>query len=305
MGIDRRCRVGVLLTLGLMFGGQAGALAPPRPALLPSAAPLVEPPGELVGPHLPDLAPQVPFDIRVSGSDALAGVIDAWLNRLRGQDPAEASTRAIRFSTTIDNVGRHSLEIVGAPLAGGADGELVTVQAYQCVQFAGPRLAGAARSCVRYQPVGTLAYHPSHGHFHLDGFATYELRRDARGRPAFGPGSVLSRSTKVGFCLADTTWRGEGRQQVDTSWYRECQHTTPHVPATVRQGISPRWADTYLSWLAGQHLPIAGVPDGIYWIGVTINPPGTGLSLKETSVANNRAFRRIRLSEGGRKVSAY
>lgn len=271
--------------------------APPRPDQLPT----VEAPGsETV--HLPDLAPAPAWGVYLDESIPDVALGDLLLSYVDGSDPYAGSRKAIRFGTTIWNRGKHSLEIVGAPRPTGDAGDPVRVQAQQCVRFAGPRVDGAERMCQAYEPVGSLLFHPQHGHFHIDGFAQYRLLRDRGGKPDTGPGGVVSRSEKVGFCMADTDWHG----YLDTGWYRECRHTTPHFPVTARQGVSPGWGDSYGPALPGQHLVIDKVPDGVYWIAITVNPLEFKhlVNLRETTRTNNTSYRRVQISKNGNAVKA-
>lgn len=265
--------------------------------------PPVEPPEPGAGPHLPDLVPLPAWGTYVDES-ALPTLGDLTLATVRQEDPFSGSRKALRFGVTIANHGRHSLEILGVPLPTGDPADPVRVRALQCVRFAGVRIADAERTCMTYEPVGSLSFHAQHGHLHIDGLAQYRLLRDLDGRPDTSPAGVLSRSEKIGFCMGDTTWLGRRRLVVDTGWYRECRHTAPHVPATFRQGVSPLWGDSYGPDLPGQHLVIDGLPDGFYWIEVAVNPgslPGA-VGLHEVSRANNTSYRRIQLANRGHYV---
>lgn len=271
----------------------------PRPEQLPSVEL-----GEGSGATLPDLAPVAAWGVYVDESipDVVAG--DEALSYTDGSDPYAGSKKAIRFGTTIRNVGRHSLEIVGVPRPTGDARDPVRVEAVQCVRFAGPRVEGAERACQASEPVGSLSFHAQHGHFHIDGFAQYRLLRDRAGRPDTRPAGVVSSSEKVGFCMGDTDDFREPHRAVDTGWYRECRHTAPHVPATLRQGISPGWGDSYRPELPGQHLVIEGVPDGVYWIAITVNPAEFAkiVRLQEVTRANNTSYRRVQLLQKGTAV---
>ncbi|HWH32312.1 MAG TPA: lysyl oxidase family protein [Egibacteraceae bacterium] len=263
--------------------------------------PAAEPPTVDAGPHLPDLAPLPAWSIYLDESIVGTTAGDFALATAAGEDPFGGSQRAIRFGATIANHGRHSLEVVGVPQPTG-DEDHVRVDARQCVRFAGARVAGGERTCVEYKQVGSLVFHVQHGHFHIDGFAQYRLLKDAGGRP--DERAVVSRSEKVGFCMGDTDWLGKGELVVDHGWYRECRHTAPNVPVTVRQGVSPQWGDSYGPGLPGQHLVIEGVPDGVYWVAITVNPPNVpgAVSLFETNRGNNTSYRKVQLLKGGTEV---
>lgn len=252
-------------------------------------APMPELPGGAAR-ELPDLVPLPVEDVEIDTGDQPYTVQDTVLDMAGVVDHGPADPRVLRFATLIANRSQFSIDLVGRPTVDQRS-RAVRMEALQCTRFEGPPLGGADRRCSRFEPVGTLSYHAHHGHFHLDDFARYELRRDAGGRPMYGPGSVVARSVKVGFCLADTEAPEGGGAR---AWYAECQ-TTPHVPVTARMGISPGWGDAYGANLPGQQISLRGVPDGTYWISVTINPADgpAKLNLRETSRANNTAHRRV------------
>lgn len=283
--------------------GLIGAPADPDAWYIPP----VEAPTVDAGPHLPDLVPLPAWAVYVDETNVATTAGDFAFATVTGEDPFAGSKKALRFGVTIANRGHHSLEVVGTPQPTGDQEDPVRVDARQCVRFAGARLAGGERTCVEYKPVGSLMFHVQHGHFHIDGFAQYRLLRDAGGRPDEGPGGLLTQSEKVGFCMGDTDWLGEGALVVDSGWYRECRHTAPHVPVTLRQGVSPAWGDSYGPDLPGQHLVIEDLADGVYWIAVTVNPanvPGA-VSLFETNRANNVSYRKVELLKGGTEVKVF
>ena len=135
----------------------------------------------------------------------------------------------MRFSTTTPNIGAADLEL-GAP---ATHPELFT-------------------------------YSACHGHFHFEGYASYELLNQA--------GNVLVVGRKQAFCLLDfEKWDSNAGPPRFTCSY---------------QGISAGWADTYGSHLDCQWLDITGVPPGQYWLRVTIDPQRR---LKDANFSNNSA----------------
>lgn len=295
-------RVPILPAPASPFGGAVPAPTAPEDDDVPS----VEDPDVAPGMQLPDLAPLPAWDVSADSSVVSTTSGDYLLATAQGRDPFEGGRKAIRFGTTIANFGRHSLEVVGAPAPSGNSADPVRVAASQCVRFAGPRMAGGARVCQEYAPVGSLVLHPQHGHFHIDGFAEYLLLKDRNGKPDTSRSGVVSRSEKVGFCMGDTDWLGGGTPAFDTGWYRECRHTAPNIPVTFRQGVSPSWGDSYGSGLPGQHLLVDKVPDGVYWIAIAVNSgsaPGV-VKLHEVTLANNTSYRRVQLSRNGTVAKA-
>jgi hypothetical protein len=174
-----------------------------------------------------------------------------------------ASGRLLRFSNTVWNGGEGPLELLGLPDPASRS-ILVTQRAYTA--------GGAAAEWA----VGQFVFHPTHDHWHLDGFVVYQLW-------SVGLDGDLDRlitsSGKISYCLIDTTvvdredpLRPSGRQ------YYGC--------GRVRQGLSVGWGDTYLSHLDGQSLPLDGIPDGLYALVSTVN---ASRMIRETLVSNNAA----------------
>lgn len=230
----------------------------------------------------------------------------------------------LRFSTDVENHGTAAFEVVGLldpenageadldPFVPG-DGEPATATALQCTRFAGPAVNGAARACVRYERIGTLAWHAAHHHFHLDGLAQYRLRADDGGEP----GDVLDDSGKVGFCLTDSKELDPRPRLVDhplangahdvamffaTRWYGECTHFHQFPYPSLRMGISPGWEDVYGSALPGQQLQIDGLPDGTYWLETLVNPEGVS-EVRESTREDNRHLLAFCLQADGTKVA--
>lgn len=92
-------------------------------------------------------------------------------------------------------------------------------------------------------------YHDCHGHFHLHGYAAYELRTP--------DGTLAAAGVKQGFCLLDSQ---------------------PVHPAALAQrydcddqGLSSGWSDLYQRTLDGQWVDVTGVPAGTYVLTVTVN----------------------------------
>src|SRR5436305_265147 len=79
------------------------------------------------------------------------------------------------------------------------------------------------------------------------------------------PGTVLSSSQKVSFCLTDYAQVNSSLEHSATATYIPCEQTDP-------QGISVGWADVYDWDLEGQSLDITGLPDGDYWLVSTADP---------------------------------
>lgn len=99
-----------------------------------------------------------------------------------------------------------------------------------------------------------FTYHDCHGHYHMAGYASYELR--------FPDGSLAAVGNKQGFCLVDFQRDGVGGSF--TRRY-DCSY----------QGLQSGWADLYAANVEGQWVDITGLQGGSYILRVTINSLGT------------------------------
>ena len=110
---------------------------------------------------------------------------------------------------------------------------------------------------------GLFHFSPCHGHYHMNGFSTYQLLNSS--------GIEVRRSRKQGFCLRDD------------------RPFLPDAPASKgfdcdRQGITRGWQDVYDKSLDCQFLDVTGVPPGRYNLKVTVNPDQL---LRESNYGNN------------------
>jgi hypothetical protein len=104
-----------------------------------------------------------------------------------------------------------------------------------------------------------------HGHFHFQGYASYELVDSSDQTVVVG--------RKQAFCLVDSE-----RYQV-----------SDEVPTQARyycgdQGLSRGWTDVYLSDLPCQFVDVTDVPDGNYTLRIHVNPEG---ALEDARSDNN------------------
>ena len=104
-----------------------------------------------------------------------------------------------------------------------------------------------------------MVFHPQHRHWHLEAFASYELRRVT-------DGSVVAASTKVSFCIIDVHRSSEVFAGSPASpYYTRCDRATTN-------GLSVGWSDEYQSTLPDQYIVITGVADGDYCLVSTADP---------------------------------
>lgn len=112
--------------------------------------------------------------------------------------------------------------------------------------------------------VGQFIWHEAHHHWHfLPELAHYELRRpDKQGGPT---GPIAGTASKATFCFLDLeNFNPRLPGSPGTAQYQDC--------GTHIQGISVGWADVYEFFLPGQSIDIRHVPDGVYWLVVTVDP---------------------------------
>jgi hypothetical protein len=115
-----------------------------------------------------------------------------------------------------------------------------------------------------------------HGHFHLEGYASYDLY-DVES------GEVLPIGRKTGFCVLDwAVYDTELTADGGCAEY-DCDN----------QGISRGCQDTYGSYLNCQWIDITDIPDGIYDLIVTTNPDET---MPDIDPSNNTATVRFSLT---------
>jgi hypothetical protein len=95
-------------------------------------------------------------------------------------------------------------------------------------------------------------YHDCHGHYHLEGWAAYELR--------FPDGTLAAIGHKQSFCVGDTFAVAPGA----SSRGYDCAF----------QGLSSGWADVYDRGVPGQWVDVSGLAGGDYVLVITVNPDG-------------------------------
>lgn len=169
---------------------------------------------------------------------------------------AEGPNRTtLRFSNGVANIGKGPLEVVRG----------------QETRERGERVASAIQRIYRRdgtykeRNAGKFVYHSEHGHWHYEGFSSFELL-NVNGRRVI-------RSKKQAFCMIDVLRFSKTMGGPDSAQYfgDGCQD------ARI-EGISVGWADVYWDTLPGQYIDITDVDSGTYWIRSISNPDK---SLKE------------------------
>ncbi len=133
------------------------------------------------------------------------------------------------------------------------------------------------------RPAGTMTYHPTHSHMHVDNWGNYTLReRDSLdSNPLHWP--VIGSGTKLAYCLMDYgTCPGYPNHCLDDNGNSLNQSTNfPNYGlgggnygcSPVMQGISSGYVDVYWTSLAGMYITIPpNVCNGLYYIVCEVDP---------------------------------
>lgn len=178
----------------------------------------------------------------------------------------------LAFSAGIMNLGDGTLNVVGYrdPVAGSIP-DPNTMPAYQ-------RIFHPDGTCDEL-PIGTMTYHETHHHWHLEGVMKYELL-DAKRKP-------VKPNTKAAFCLADVAVVDSTLPGFPTApAYNGCD---PNQSTTyVNTGTSVGWEDIYDKMLFGQNFDVTDLmnqPQAQYFIRQTVDAAGI---LFEQDDRNNR-----------------
>ena len=151
----------------------------------------------------------------------------------------------LRFTTTSWNAGAGPLELFVRPDETPSNG---LQRVYQRTYISG---GGSSESMA-----GDFTWHPTHDHFHFEGYAVYELS---------APGLTPRIGQKTSFCILDTTkvnvrLSGAPKRAV----YASCGNSF--------QGMSVGWGDAYRYYLDGQQIEVTDLPAGRYQLSIKIDP---------------------------------
>jgi hypothetical protein len=207
----------------------------------------------------------------------------------------EEGQKRIRFTTTFENaaVGAFELNSKAEDCNGNGDFEDDRTAYQRIFQDADGNgyFTRAKDTDSRLAYAGCLVYHPGHGHWHLDDFADYHLRKYRNGK--LGP--IVRSNTKIGFCHADEyhyrpKLPGSPNNRYFDPWNNGCDGNTP-------TGDSVGWGEDYESTRQGQHIDVTGLPDGKYCLVHHVDPRNR---VAETNEKNN--VRSIRITLQGNTV---
>ncbi|HUR25606.1 MAG TPA: lysyl oxidase family protein [Candidatus Thermoplasmatota archaeon] len=182
----------------------------------------------------------------------------------------QAAVKCMRFGNGVGNPGHGPMQI-----------RLSLQEGAQALTVGGRFLQEVRRAdgTIDEHEVGPASFHPTHGHWHYDGFALFELYRVD---PATGlRGELASAHHKSGFCFLD--WDKMTENVTEPADHERAETdclvpglgmafgASPGVPAWTN-GISRGWYDFYESQLTDQYVDIDGLPAGTYELVATADP---------------------------------
>ncbi len=156
---------------------------------------------------------------------------------------------------------------------------------------------------------GTMTYHISHGHMHVDDWGKYSLRNEIPGTdPTTWP--IVAEGAKLGFCLMDygscTYYNGHCVDNLGNVLSTDAPNYGlgggMYSCGLTNQGISAGYTDIYYYYLDGMQIPIpASVCNGTYKLVVILDPYNYFLEEDET---NNVKVATVTLTQqGGGSIS--
>lgn len=140
---------------------------------------------------------------------------------------------------------------------------------------------------------GSMTYHPTHGHMHVDNWCTFSIRTPIVGVEDPLQWPIVAEGAKTGFCLMDygscNYYNGycvNDNQQVVTSANQVNYGLGGgEYSCGFDQGISAGFTDIYHHYLEGMGINIpAGVCNGDYYLVVAVDPDNHFI---ETNESNN------------------
>ena len=143
-----------------------------------------------------------------------------------------------------------------------------------------------------YRAGGRFTYHPGHQHFHYDGYAYYKLRQNNGGTP----GVYIQRLRRhrrrrredrvlpVGFRgrQPGRTPPPNGPGGPNTSLPHYNAPGQPGNGCGLLQGVTVGHADGYSNSLEGQWIDVTGVPNGSYFVEISLDGDNAVLESEKT-----------------------
>ncbi|MHB1262332.1 MAG: lysyl oxidase family protein [Thermoplasmatota archaeon] len=184
----------------------------------------------------------------------------------------QGAVKCMRFGNGVANPGHGPVQI-----------RLTVEQAAQALAPLDGRFSQEIRQAdgsVEEHPVGAATFHPTHGHWHYDGLAVfdlYEVDTDTGLR-----GELAASHGKSGFCFLDWDEMVENITEPAEQERAETDCLIPGVAGSWTNGISRGWYDFYYYGLTDQYVDIDGLADGVYELVASADPLGTLDELDET-----------------------
>ncbi|MBL0052823.1 MAG: T9SS type A sorting domain-containing protein [Bacteroidetes bacterium] len=139
---------------------------------------------------------------------------------------------------------------------------------------------------------GSMTYHPTHGHMHVDDWGIYTLRKSTSNPdPLTWP--IITQGTKLAFCLMDYGYCSTYNQHCkDTNGTILTNLNTVNYGlgggayscSNVLQGISVGYLDIYYQYLDGMQMMLdSNICNGDYWLVVQIDPNNNFIESNENN----------------------
>lgn len=207
----------------------------------------------------------------------------------------------LRLSVSTPNIGYGPLEIRALPVAiCGTDTFYNVPGSFSCPngqplkQLVVQRIFQKNGNVMNFldRPAGSMTYHPTHGHMHVDDWGVYSLRIPTSDpNPLNWP--VVGNGSKLAFCLMDygscSTYNGHcvdsiGNVLTNGNFPNFGLGGGQYGCSPVVQGISAGYTDIYYQSLDGMFITIPpGLCNGTYWVVVQLDPYNYFLESNETN----------------------
>lgn len=215
--------------------------------------------------------------------------------------PCSGNDGRLRISVTTPNIGFGPLEIRALPVAiCGTDTFYNVASTFTCPngqllkQLVVQRIYQKNGNTMNFydRTAGSMTYHPTHGHMHVDDWGFYSLRTaTADPNPLNWP--VVGTGSKLAFCLMDygscSTYNGHcttnsGVVLTNGNFPNFGLGGGQYGCSPAVQGISSGYTDIYYQSLDGMWINVPpGICNGTYWIVVQLDPYNYFLESDETN----------------------
>lgn len=210
-------------------------------------------------------------------------VLPLWFDMQVSRTPEGKSE--LRFPSYLGNIGKGDL-IVAAKLPRP---DVRKVRAFQEIRTSDGK--------TRRRPAGIFRWGEGypHNHFHLQDMVLYELRTL--------DGRLLTKTGPAGYAFWDLKPIACGGSGLNCPPELPVYGDRAEPDGTLRQGFQRGWMNAYGPNFDGQIADVTNVPDGVYWLVLTVDPLNR---IRESNEKNNTLKVRVELKTVGskRKVKA-